>query len=111
MSELRTSAIAALRAVVATKTASDLARERLVDIWGDGCRDFHAIPNAIETALVSLIDAVLNADGLAEYFLYEALSMKDGGSISFNDDGRSYPIRTIEDVEILLRERYPEPPK
>ncbi len=104
---LRSVALHALRKLIAVKGASEAARAALKKVDDAVYSDFSAIPYPIESELVRLIDAVLDADGIAAYLLYEAMSMAGGGRIEF-PDGRKYPIRTIEDVENLLREGYPE---
>ena len=101
---LRTTALASLRALIATRTASDAARKTLQALDPDGFRIWNAIPPAIEDTLVGLIDAVLDADGIAAYLLYEC--DRSPGKIIM-PGGQEYPIATVEDVEKLLAEQYP----
>ena len=100
---LHTTALASLRALIATRTASDVARESLQALDPDGFDMWRAIPPAVEAALVDLIDAVLDADGIAAYLLECG---RRPGRIVF-PGGHEYPIATVEDVEKLLAEQYP----
>ena len=53
---------------------------------------------------VGLIDAVLDAEGIAAYLLYEC---DRGPGKIIMPGGQEYPIATVEDVEKLLAEQYP----
>lgn len=106
MTPQRAAALAALRVLVAARVKSDAARVALRSVDPDCWSDFHSIPAEVEAAMVKLIDAVFEADGLAAYLLYETARMEDGGLIEF-PDGSEYRIRTVEDVEALLEAEYP----
>jgi hypothetical protein len=101
---LRATALASLRALIATRAASDAARKHLQALDPDGFQSWNAIPPAVEDALVGLIDAVLDAGEIAAYLLYEC--NRGPGKIIF-PIGQEYPISTVEDVEKLLAEQYP----
>ena len=101
---MRATAIASLRALIATRAASDAARKSLQAIDLESYDMWRAIPPAIEDAMVGLIDAVLDADGIAAYLLYEC--DRSPGKIIM-PGGHEYPIATVEDVEKLLAEQYP----
>ena len=101
---LRANALASLRTLIATRAASDAARKSLQALDPEGFDMWRAIPPAIEDALVDLIDAVLDADGIAAYLLYEC--DRSPGKIIF-PEGHEYPIATVEDVEKLLTDQYP----
>ena len=102
---LRTTALAGLRSLVATRAASDAARESLRALDPDGFDMWRAIPPAIEDTLVGLIDAMLDAEGMAAYLLYEC--SHDCPGLVIMPTGQEYPIATVEDVEKLLAEQYP----
>ena len=102
--DLRTTALAALRALIATRTASDAARKSLEALDPDSYHFWRAIPPAVEDALVSLIDAILGANEIASYLLYEC-RRRPGRVIM--PTGQEYPIATVDDVETLLAEQYP----
>lgn len=101
---LRETALAALQALHDARGRSDRITEALREEWPDLDGLFLPSP-AVEDATIKLIDAALG-DTVGSYFLYECLSMKDGGAIEVG--GRRYPIRTIDDVRAYLDAEVPD---
>lgn len=97
MSE-KLAAFAALRLLIVEKAKAKRLQSAFMEVYPDD--HFYAIPSAVETALVKLIDAIIGPGENAAYLLYEAMSMKNGGCITV--DGRSYPIRDVDDLEAYI---------
>ncbi|MGE4043392.1 MAG: hypothetical protein AB7F35_00965 [Acetobacteraceae bacterium] len=54
------------------------------------------------TPFLAVLDSILG-DEIATYFFFETRTMKDGGSIVV--DGKTWPIRTIDDVRAYVEGR------
>lgn len=72
--------------------------------------DFPSLINMIdpeiETSLVKVLDSVLG-DEIASYYINEIQFMKGGGSITEN--GKTWPIKTVDDVRAYVTGRSAPP--
>lgn len=105
MSPEREAALDVLAALVGCRPVADRIQAAMREAWPDLNGFFCVVPAAIETRVVDLIDEVLG-DDLGSYLLYECL-LGGGGRIEVQ--GRSYTIRTVDDLRTYLEREVPEP--
>lgn len=75
----------------------DIVNKQLRELQGDFASHVEIMDTEVNTAVVGLLDAILDKDDTASYYLYECLHMKDGGSVT-EHDGTHWPLRNIEDL-------------
>ncbi len=99
MSNLVEMALDAIRVIDATNRRHKKATKHLALIHQD-FQWLSPIPSAVEAALVKILDEILG-DDLASYYLYQ--SIPGGGLIEEN--GRTWPIRTVDDIAAYIKSR------
>lgn len=107
MSPAREAALAVLEELVESRARSERIQAALREEWPYLSGMF--ISEKIEVPVVALIDEVLGKHdgfGLGSYLLYECL-LGGGGRIEVQ--GRSYTIRTVDDLRTYLEREVPEP--
>ena len=88
-------ALDVLGALVAGMARYDAVNAELKSLQGDFYSHQAPMSGEIHDRVVAMLDTVLG-DELASYFLYDCRTMVGGGRIV--DDGRSWPIRDMDDV-------------
>lgn len=74
--------------------------KNIANLQGDFCSHLSMIDGAIHHRIYKLLEAVFNCD-IAEYYMLEARNMKGGGAI-FTPDGKTWPIRNLDDIRIYI---------
>lgn len=103
MTPARAAALVALQHLIDARARQDRIQAALREEWPDLCGV--SLPGRVEAPVVALIDAVLG-ETLGSYLLYECL-LGGGGRIEVQ--GRSYTIRTVDDLRTYLEREVPEP--
>ncbi len=109
MSPEREAALDVLKELVEARARLDRIQAAMREEWTE-LRGM-SLPGKIEVPTVRLIDEVLGKQdgfGLGSYLLYECL-LGGGGRIEVQ--GRSYTIRTVDDLRTYLEREVPEPPR
>lgn len=99
----RALALATLQAIVDARAQGKAVQAALRVLSPDA--SYWPINEALETAVVALLDDVLGADNIASYLLYECWRRP----MTIRHGDRGYTIATVADVAAYLEAEYPEP--
>lgn len=78
----------------------DTLNRAVKDLQGDFPTIVQCIDADVCGAVMKALDAILG-DEIASYYLHEARTMRDGGSI-IEATGREWPIRNLDDVRAYV---------